>query len=64
MVKMSLSSPCGTGSIPEQGAKTLHVLWAKIIIVITIKQKQYCNKFKKDGPHQKKNLKRKKKKAG
>ena len=44
-----------------------HVLWPKIIIVITIKQKQYCNKFKKDfknGPHKKNNLKRKKRKQG
>ena len=66
MVKTSLSSARCAGSIPEQGAKTSHVLWPKIIIMITIKQKQYCNKLKKDftnGSHQKKNLK-KKKKAG
>ena len=48
------------GLIPNRGAKIPPALWPKNQ---NIKQKQYCNKFRKDfknGPHQKK----KKKKSG
>ena len=49
----------GTGLIPGRGAKIPHASLPKNQ---NIKQKQYCNKFNKDfknGPHQKKNLKKK-----
>ena len=57
MVKTSPSSVGGAGSIAGQGAKIPHASRPKNQI---IKQKQYCNKFKKDfkkGPHQKKKKK-------
>ena len=47
------------GSIPGQRAKVPHALWPKNQ---NIKQKQCCNKINKDfknGPHRKKNLKKK-----
>ena len=53
VVKTSSFNAGGVGSIPGQGAKTLHALRPKNQ---NIKQKQYCNKFNKDfksGPHQK-----------
>ena len=58
MVRTSASSAGGVGSIPRQGAKIPHALQSKNQ---NIKQKQYCNKFKKDfknDPHQKKKKKR------
>ena len=61
MVKTSPSNAGGAGLIPRQGAKISHDLRPKNQ---NIKQKQYCNKFNKDfknGPHQKKNLKKNKK---
>ena len=54
MVKTLPSNAGGEGSIPGQGAK---IPQASQPITQSIKQKQYCNKFKKDfknGPHQKK----------
>ena len=57
MVKTSPSNTGGTGLIPGQGAKIPYAS------AIKPKQKQYCNKFNKDfknGPHKKKNLKKKK----
>ena len=45
---MGKTWPSNAGSIgftPGQGAKTSHVSWPKNQ---NIKQKQYCNKFKKD----------------
>lgn len=57
MVKTLPSRAGGEGSIPGWGAK---ILWPKIQ---SIKEKQYCKKFKRDfknGP-QGKNLKKKKK---
>ena len=59
MVKASPSAAGGAGSIPGRGAKIPHAAWPKNQ---NVKQKQYCNKFNKDfknGPHQKKNLKKK-----
>ena len=56
MVKPSLSNAGGVGSIPGRGAKILSAKKTK-----HIKQKRYCNKFNKDfknGPHQKKSLKK------
>ena len=58
MIKTSPSNAGGVGSFPGQGAKIPHALWPKNQ---NIKQKQYCNKFSKDfknGPHQKKSLKK------
>ena len=52
MVKTSLSSAGGMGSIPGQGARIPHASRPKNR---SIKQEQYCNKFNKDfknGPHQ------------
>ena len=49
----------GAGSIPGQGAK---IPRASLPKNQNIKRKQYCNKFNKDfknGPHQKKSLKKK-----
>ena len=49
--KISLSNAEGTGSIPGQGAKTLHVSWPKHQ---NIKQKHCCNSLNKgfrNGPH-------------
>ena len=62
MVKTSPSSAGGEGSIPGQGAKIPHASRPK-----NVKQKQYCNKFNKafkNGPHQKKNLKKKENEIG
>ena len=59
VVKTSLSSSGGVGSVPGQGTKIPHASWPKYQ---SIKQKQHCYKFNKDfkkGPHQK-NLKKKK----
>ena len=61
VVKTSPSSAGGVGSIPDRGAKIPHAPRPKNQ---NRKQKQYCNKFNKDfknGPHQKKNLEKKKK---
>ena len=58
MVKTSPSRAGGAGSIPGRGAKIPHASWPRNQ---NIKQKQYCNKFNKDsknGPHQKKSLKK------
>ena len=58
MVKTSPSNAGGAGSIPGWGAKIPHASWPKNQ---NIKQKPYCNKFNKDfknGPHQKKLLKK------
>ena len=58
MVKTSPSNAEGAGSNPGWGAKIPHASWPKNQ---NIKQKYYCNKFNKDfknGPHQKKNLKK------
>ena len=58
VVKTSLSNAGGVGLIPGQRAKTPHASQTKNQ---NIKQKQYCNKFNKDfkdGPHQKKSLKK------
>ena len=52
VVRTSASSAGGVGSIPRQGAKIPHALQSKNQ---NIKQKQYCNKFKKDfknAPHE------------
>ena len=60
MVKTSPSNAGVAGLIPGWGAKIPHASQPKIQ---NIKQKQYCNKVNKDfknGPHQKKNLKKKK----
>ena len=61
MVKTSSSNAGGAGSIPGWGAKIPHTSWPK---TQNIKKKQYGNKFnedlKKDGPHQKKNFRKKK----
>ena len=43
-VKTSPSNAGGAGSIPGRGAKIAHGSWPKNQ---TIKQKQYCNKFKR-----------------
>ena len=56
VVKTSPSKAGGTGLIPGQGAKIQKASRPKNQ---NMKQKQYCNKFKKDfknGPHQKKFL--------
>ena len=45
MVKTLPSGAGGAGSIPGWGAKIPNALWPKNQ---NIKQKQYCNKFKKD----------------
>ena len=61
MLKTSPSNAGGASSIPGQAAKIPHALRPKSQ---NIKQKQYCNKFSKDfknGPHQKKPLKKKSK---
>ena len=60
VVKTSSSNAGVVGSIPGWGAKIPHAQRPKNQ---NIKQKQYCNKFSKDfknGPHQKKILKKKK----
>ena len=60
VVKISSSSAAGVGLIPFQGTKIPHALQPKKSK--NIKQKQYCNKFNKDfknGPYQKKILKKK-----
>ena len=63
MVKTSPSNAGGAGSIPGRGAKIPHALGPKNQ---NMKQKHYCNKFSKDkrknGPHQKKAIFKKKKK--
>ena len=56
MVKNLPSNAGGTGSIPGWGAKIPHISWPK---KHTVKQKQYCKKFSKNGhfkngPHKKK----------
>ena len=59
MVKTSPFNAGSMGSIPGQRAKVPHALWPKNQ---NIKQKQCCNKINKDfknGPHRKKNLKKK-----
>ena len=59
VVKASPSNAGGAGSIPGQGAKIPRASRPKNQ---NIKQKRYCNKFSKDfknGPHQKKILKKK-----
>ena len=59
MVKTSPSNAESAGSIPGWGAKIPHASRPKNQ---NIKQKQYCNTFNKDfknGPYQKKNLKKK-----
>ena len=58
-LRVHLPNAGGTGSIPGQGAKIPHASGPKNQ---NIKQKQYYNKFNKDfknGPHQKKKLKKK-----
>ena len=45
VAKTSLSNTGNVGSILGQGVKIPTCLWAK---KQNIKQKQYCNKFKKD----------------
>lgn len=58
MVKTSLSNAGVVDLLPSGGAMTPYVLWPK---KQNVKQKQHCNKFKKDfnnGLHQK-NLKKK-----
>ena len=60
VVKTSPSNAGGAGSILGLRAKIPHALRPKNQ---NMKQKQYCNKFNKDfknGPHQKKILKKKK----
>ena len=60
VVKTSLSCAAGEGSIPGWGADTQHVSRQKKTKQ-NIKQKQYCNKLNKDfknGPHQKKSLRK------
>ena len=59
VVKTSPSNAGGAGSIPGRGAGILCASWPENQ---NVKQKQYCNKFNKElknGPHQKKNLKKK-----
>ena len=59
VVRTSPSHAEGAGSIPGQGPQIPHALQSKNQ---NVKQKQYCNKFKKDfknGPHKKKQLKKK-----
>ena len=61
VVNILPSNAGGVGSIPGRGAKIPHALGPRNQ---NIKQKQYCNKFNKDlknGPHQKKKSKKKKK---
>ena len=58
VVKTLPSNAGGVGPIPSRGAKIPHAPGPKNQ---NIKQKQYCNKFNKDfknGPHQKKTLKK------
>ena len=58
-VKILPSSAGGAGSIPGEGSKILYASQTKNQ---NIKPKQYCNKFNRDfknGPHQKKILKKK-----
>ena len=58
MVKISPSNAGGVSLVPCWTTKIPHGLWPKNQ---NIKQKQYCNKFSKDfknGPHQKRNLKK------
>ena len=58
-LRLCLPMQWGRGSIPGLGARIPHASWPK---KQNIKQKQYCNKFNKDfknGPHQKKSLKKK-----
>ena len=58
MVKTSPSNAGGECSTPGRGAKIPHASGPKNQ---NIKQKQYCNKFNKgfkNGPHQKKSLKK------
>ena len=53
VLRTSPSSAEGAGSIPGRGPKIPHALQSENR---GVKQKQYCNKFKKDfknGPHQK-----------
>ena len=60
MVETLPSNAGGAASIPGRGAKIPHASRPKNQ---NIKQKQYCNKFKKDfknGPHQKKKIFKKK----
>ena len=60
MVRTSPSNAGGASSIPGWGAKIPRASWPKNQ---NMKQKQYCNKFNEDfknGPHQKKSLKKKK----
>ena len=54
VVRTSPSSAEGADSIPDRGPKIPHALKSKNR---NVKQKQYCNKVKKDfknGPHKKK----------
>jgi len=59
VVETSPSNARGTGSMPGQGAKIPYISLPE---TQNIKQKQYCNKFRKDflknGPHHKKKLKK------
>ena len=51
MAKNPPSSAGGVGLVPGRGTKILHASWPKNH---NIKQKQFCNKFKKDlknGPY-------------
>ena len=60
VVKTSPSNARGAASIPGWGAEIPHASW---LMAKNPKQKQYCNKFNKDfknGPHQKKIIKKKK----
>ena len=50
------SNAGGVGSIPGRGSRTPHASWPNNQ---NIKQKQYCNKDFKNGPRQKKSLKKK-----
>ena len=45
VVQTSPSKAGGEGSVPYWEVKTLHASWSKNQ---SIKQKQYCNKFRKD----------------
>ena len=61
VVKTLPSNAGGAGSIPGWGAKIPHASWPKNQ---NRKQKRYCNKFNKDfknGPHQKRTFKNKRK---
>ena len=62
MIKTLPSNVGVVSLIPGQGVKILDASWPK---KQNIRQKQYYNRFNKDfknGPHQKRNLKKKRKK--